>query len=101
MDWKETINGQEASISFSGKLTFENSSELRDKVKNFLSSHEVKTLIFDLADVKFVDSSGLGLLVSIKNTMTKRGGVFMIKSVTDTVRKIMKQTGLDKYFDIG
>ena len=43
---------------------------------------------------------GLGLLVSVKNTMVKREGTFSMINVKDTVRSIMNQTGLDRYFGI-
>lgn len=100
IEWTEKITGEQATLSLSGKITFENSGELRNRVKAILSEFPLKHLVFDLSGVRFVDSSGLGLLVSIKNTMVKRDGSFKIINATETVRNIMNQTGLDKYFEI-
>jgi anti-sigma B factor antagonist len=100
IEWTENISGEQATLSLSGKITFENSGELRNRVKAILSEFPLKHLSFDLAGVRFVDSSGLGLLVSIKNTMVKRDGSFKIDNAAETVRNIMNQTGLDKYFEI-
>jgi len=100
IEWNETVDGSKAAVTLAGKITFENSAEVRDKVKSLLDSNEITNLVFDLSAVKFIDSSGLGLLVSIKNTISKKEGSFVIKNATDTVKKIMKQTGLDKYFEI-
>lgn len=100
IEWTENIAGEQATLSLTGKITFENSGELRNRVKAILSEFPLKHLVFDLSGVRFVDSSGLGLLVSIKNTMVKRNGSFKIHNVTETVYNIMNQTGLDKYFEI-
>lgn len=100
IEWNESVDGGKAVITLAGKITFENSADVRDKVKSLLESNDIKNLIFELSAVKFIDSSGLGLLVSIKNTISKKQGSFVIKNATDTVKKIMKQTGLDKYFEI-
>ncbi len=100
IEWTENISGEQATLSLDGKITFENAGELRNRVKAILSEFPLKYLTFDLTGVRFVDSSGLGLLVSIKNTMVKRNGSFKINNVTETVRNIMNQTGLDKYFEI-
>ncbi|RLE15982.1 MAG: hypothetical protein DRJ14_09360 [Acidobacteria bacterium] len=100
IEWNENISGEQATLNLEGKITFENAGELRNRVKAILSEFPLKTLTFDLAGVRFVDSSGLGLLVSIKNTMVKRNGSFKIVNITETVRNIMNQTGLDKYFEI-
>ncbi len=100
IEWNEAVDGNKAVVTLSGKITFENSAEVRDKVKALLDSNDIKNLVFELSSVKFIDSSGLGLLVSIKNTLSKKEGSFVIKNATDTVKKIMKQTGLDKYFEL-
>ncbi len=100
IEWTENISGEQATLNLEGKITFENSGELRNRVKAILSELSLKHLTFNLAGVRFVDSSGLGLLVSIKNTMVKRNGSFTINDTTETVRNIMNQTGLDKYFEI-
>lgn len=100
IEWTENISGEQATLNLEGKITFENSGELRNRIKAILSEFSLKHLTFNLAGVRFVDSSGLGLLVSIKNTMVKRNGSFTINDTTETVRNIMNQTGLDKYFEI-
>jgi anti-anti-sigma factor len=100
IEWNEAVDGNKAVVTLSGKITFENSAEVRDKVKALLDANDIKNLVFELSSVKFIDSSGLGLLVSIKNTLSKKEGAFVIKNATDTVKKIMKQTGLDKYFEL-
>ncbi len=91
--------GDTTKVILSGKITFENTGQLREKLKEILKDN-VSNLVFDMKEVSFIDSSGLGLLVSVKNTMIKKDGTFSLVNISETVRKIMKQTGLDRYFGI-
>ena len=100
LDWEEHVGGHRATLVLNGKITFESSSGLRTRTRELVLEHPLTELIFDMAEVRFIDSSGLGLLVSVKNTMVKREGTFSMINVKDTVRSIMNQTGLDRYFGI-
>lgn len=100
LEWQELLDGENATLILNGKLTFESTANLRNRTKELVLQHPITRLTFDMNNVRFVDSSGLGLLVSVKNTMTKRNGSFIMRNVCDTVRNIMKQTGLDRYFEL-
>ncbi len=97
---EKTQKGDTVIIRFQGKITFENTGEIREKIKEVLKDSEIKKLILDMEKVPFIDSSGLGLLVSIKNTMIRKDGSFSMKNLTDVVKKIMIQTGLNRYFGV-
>ncbi|BBB31730.1 anti-sigma B factor antagonist [Thermotomaculum hydrothermale] len=97
---EKSQDGHKITITLQGKVTFENTGEIREKMKEILREEGIKELILNMGEVSFIDSSGLGLLVSIKNTMIRKDGTFSMINLTDTVKKIMKQTGLDKYFGI-
>ena len=100
LDWEEHVSSNRATLVLNGKITFESSSGLRTRTRELVLEHPLTELIFDMSKVRFIDSSGLGLLVSVKNTMVKREGTFSMINVKDTVRSIMNQTGLDRYFGI-
>lgn len=100
LEWQETIGEKEAKFVLEGKITFESAGDLRNRTKELVLLHPIQQLTFDMSGIRFIDSSGLGLLVSIKNTMVKRDGAFLILNVTETVHNIMNQTGLDRYFNI-
>ena len=56
-------------------------------------------LILNLKEVNFIDSSGLGALVSVLKRMGSEGGINLY-SVKDSVRSILELTQLDKVFGI-
>jgi anti-anti-sigma factor len=69
-----------------------------DQVKAELSERAdggVRTLVLDLADVGFVDSSGLGALVTLHRHVEARGGRFVLRSVPPPVQRLFEITRLD------
>ena len=57
-------------------------------------------VIVDLEGVAFIDSSGLGVLVSALRRARERDGSVRIVCTRDSVLKIFRITGLDKVFPI-
>ena len=57
-------------------------------------------LIVDLDGVAFIDSSGLGVLVSVLRRARERDGAVRIVCTRENVLKIFRITGLDKVFPI-
>lgn len=56
-------------------------------------------VLIDLKDVKFIDSSGLGALVSIMKTVRTSGGKLFVCSLNDQVKMIFELTKMDRVFE--
>ena len=54
----------------------------------------------DLAEVDFIDSTGLGLLVNLLRNARDRGGSVRLLNATRPVRRILQITGLEVIFEI-
>ncbi len=57
-------------------------------------------LVIDLADVGYMDSSGVGLLVKVYQTVKAHGGKLRLVGMNPRVRGVFEITRLDKYFVI-
>ncbi|GAV31648.1 MAG: STAS domain-containing protein [Anaerosomatales bacterium] len=57
-------------------------------------------LIVDLEGVSFIDSSGLGALVSGLRRVKERSGSLRVVCTKDNILKVFRITGLDKVFPI-
>jgi anti-sigma B factor antagonist len=55
-------------------------------------------LIMDLADVEFIDSSGLRVLVVTRNALDERGAEMVIAGVNDHLRRVFEVSGLSSVF---
>lgn len=57
-------------------------------------------LVIDCADITFVDSMGLGVLISLLRRARSRHGDVKVASLTDDVRTVFEITRLHRLFDI-
>ena len=81
------------------RLDAHNSGELRDRILKLLETGELN-LIVDLSEVRFIDSSGLGALLSGYKNATLRAGTFVLASLQPRVQSMFELTRLHRVFDI-
>jgi anti-anti-sigma factor len=60
----------------------------------------IQTLELDLAGVRFLDSSGLRVLVVAQNELAPRGGRVVLVGATSTTRRVLELAGLDTSFTL-
>jgi anti-sigma B factor antagonist len=76
-----------------------NSGELRDKILGLLEAGGQR-LIVDLAGVSFIDSSGLGALLSGYKNANLRSGAFVLAGLQPRVQSMFELTRLHRVFEI-
>lgn len=87
-------------VDFSGRITLgEGSALLRKTIRNLLEEQRVLLLI-NLGDVDYIDSSGIGELVSAFTAVKNRGGELKLLSLTKKVRDLLQITKLYTVFDV-
>lgn len=99
MGIKEKIKDNVAILTLGGKLMGgSETSNLREKV-NSLISDNITHVIVDMAKVKWINSSGLGALMSCHTSLVAKKGALKIANPTNKVKSIMMMTQLIKIFD--
>jgi anti-sigma B factor antagonist len=87
-------------VDISGRIVLgEESAALRDLVRDLLSKGH-KKILFNLGDVNYIDSSGLGHLVSAFTSVRKQEGELKLLNLTNKVHDVMQITRLYTVFDI-
>lgn len=87
-------------LDASGRITMgEGSVVLRNRVRQELDSGE-QQIIINLADVSYVDSSGLGELISAFTTAKNRGVTLKLLNLTKRIHELMQITKLYTVFDV-
>ncbi|MGB7731721.1 MAG: STAS domain-containing protein [Candidatus Acidiferrum sp.] len=87
-------------VDLSGRIALgEESAGLRDLIANLLSEGHVKILL-NLAGVDYIDSSGLGALVSGVASVRRVGGEMKLVNLSSKVDDLMEVTRLYTVFDI-
>ena len=64
-----------------------------------LIDEDKKNIVIDLSGVKFMNSSGLGMLIGGLTTLKKADGVLKLASVTDKIESLLMITKLITIFD--
>lgn len=87
-------------VDLSGRITLgEGSVVLRDTVKE-LSNQGQKKILLNLGDVTYIDSSGIGELVSAYTSVRNAGGELKLLNLTKKVHDLLQITKLYTVFDI-
>jgi anti-sigma B factor antagonist len=87
-------------LDCSGKITLgEGTMAVRNTVRDILKN-EGKKIILNLADVNYIDSSGIGELVSTYTTVTNNGGKLVLLSLTKKIQELLTITKLLTVFQV-
>ena len=87
-------------LDLSGRIVLgEGSVQLRDTIKELLSKGQ-KEILLNLGDVNYIDSSGLGELVSAYTSVKNAGGELKLLSLTKKVHDLLQITKLYTVFDV-
>ncbi len=87
-------------LDMSGRITLgEGSVQLRDAVRDLLGKGQ-KHILLNLGDVTYIDSSGIGELVSAFTTAKNQGGELKLLNLTRKVHDLLQITKLYTVFDV-
>jgi anti-sigma B factor antagonist len=86
-------------VDCSGRIVFgEESATLRDTIKKMLT--QSPRLVLNLAEINYIDSGGLGTLVSLYTTARNAGGALKLARLTQRVGDLLQLTKLVSIFEV-
>jgi anti-anti-sigma factor len=80
-------------VVLSGDLDMAGAFQLEPELDRLLAAPGVLAVVLDLVDVGFIDSTGLGALLSIRDRATQFGIEFKIRRASASVARILDLTG--------
>jgi anti-sigma B factor antagonist len=87
-------------VDISGRIVIgEESASLRDLIRDLLTKGH-KKILFNLGDVDYIDSTGLGSLVSAFTSVRNQGGELKLFNLPNKVQGVLQITKLYTVFDI-
>ncbi len=94
----EVLESGVAVVRCAGRITIgTGSGTLRNALREVLAAHHQK-VVMDFAEVPYIDSSGLGELVSGYTDLVNAGGSLVLAGVAERVRQVLNHTRLSKVF---
>ena len=88
-----------AVVNFEKEFSISELKEVKEIIKEIEEKKIVK-IMFDFRNVRYIDSSAIGVLVSVLKYTKKNDGSFKLYSPGEEVRKILKLVSLDTFFEI-
>jgi anti-sigma B factor antagonist len=99
MQIAERESGAVTILDLSGRITLgEDGNLLKDKLQSLLHQGK-KNILFNLGQVSYVDSAGLGAIVSAYTTVTREGGTLKLANVTKKLQDLLSITKLLTVFE--
>ena len=97
MNINKNRNGEERIIALEGRLDTTTAPELDDAVKASLDG--ITKLSFDFAQLEYISSAGLRVLLSAQKIMNKQGSM-VVKNISEEVKEIFEVTGFSDILTI-
>lgn len=86
-------------VRVAGELDMDTRAELEDCLQEVVDAG-ARQVVLDYTDVTFMDSSGLGLLVSWVKTLNARGGRLCLAAVQQPVQTLLTISAVDRVIDL-
>ena len=99
MEINRRENGEIVVLVISGEIDLYNAPEIKDTI-NQLTEEQKYNVIINLEKVSYIDSSGIGALISSLSSLKKYQGGLKIINVYASVRKVFELTKLTSFFEI-
>ena len=93
-------SGGDALVCLSGRLSIDSSPGVRDQLLAILDRESLATLTIDLADVTYIDVSGIATLVEALKIARARKTALRLRGLHDRPRYLLEVTGLLRLFEM-
>jgi anti-anti-sigma factor len=91
---RSKVRGTTADIAAAGDLDMAAAFRFESELEAVLDAGSVESLALDFSDVTFIDSAGIGALLSVRDRANDRGIDLTIERASDAVRRTLELTGL-------
>jgi anti-sigma B factor antagonist len=92
------VSGRQCDISLSGEIDLQTTDAIVQDAISQMADNGIQRQCIDLGAVTFMDATGLGALVAIRNAINKQGKQIVLVNVPDSIRRLLDITALDTVF---
>lgn len=85
--------------SLKGDLDHHSAKEVKDMIEEVIKNRGTENLIFDLSNLSFMDSSGIGVVVGRYKLVSNMGGRVAIIRGSSSIDRLLKMSGITKIID--
>lgn len=74
--------------------------DLRNKISDLIEKYDINNIIFNLRELSFMDSTGIGLIIGRYNQIRNKQGKIILCEVNNQIEKIINLSGLLKIVNL-
>lgn len=100
MNIRNEIQGREFLLRIEGRMDYPAQREFREASALALAAPDLTHIVIDLAQVDYVDSAGLGMLLLFKEKAELRERKIILRNPTPAVHQVLKKVHFGRFFEI-
>ena len=100
MNFAQEIKSNTLILHISGDLIGEDNGTRLVEAVNEAVSHKVMTCIIDISELRYINSSGIGVLITILTKFRNKGGEVYLMNPSESVKKLLVITKLNAIFQV-
>jgi anti-sigma B factor antagonist len=93
-------DGEDVVLRIAGELDMYSEAQLQYAISELDADDEIRTVVLDLSQTEFLDSSGLRAMLSAERRLQTQGRVMKVRSPSSLVARLLEVTSLADHFDI-
>ena len=78
------------------EIDHHNARQIREKIDREIFSRRPRTVVLDFSEVRFMDSSGIGLIIGRSQVADAAGGGVRLVGLSPTLMKLVRLAGIEK-----
>jgi anti-sigma B factor antagonist len=87
-------------ITVNGEIDLYSVKQLKERITYEIEDHKPPKFVMDLNSVRYIDSTGLGILIGIKRRCAEKGGELLLVFDSERITNLFNITGLHNVFSI-
>lgn len=93
---KYEYNNEKLNINLDEELDMNTCRTLRTIIDGYIMKYQPREFVFDLSDVKFMDSSGIGLIIGRYNLLNLMNSKMIIKNPNKSIKRVLELSSISK-----
>lgn len=100
MNIQTSISQGQSVMRLNGRFDFNSHKVFRECYQNLLDDNAVNTIVMDLSQVEYLDSSALGMLLQLKEKADASNKLIKLQNCSQLAKDVLAIANFDKLFEI-
>lgn len=100
MELKYEQRSRTLSVTLPAEIDHHSAKPIREEADTWIARMKPKTVVLDFSGVRFMDSSGIGLILGRYNKLAPTGGRLIVECADERTMKLLRLAGVQKLVEV-